>query len=478
MSFKTRASSIWSSVKRAWVNTFKFIGRGIKLSFSLTLVYVLVVPVIQPALAMAWAHLPATIIAAAALVLVYLALRRKRYLLSALTLIAGLSTSAALVYLYHSGWFIENEMASALNPRTLTELPDTINNRLLGRATALQYAGNANHDNRLRAGSPHLTASPTGDKVSWQVPLHYTVWYGAALGSTGGLITIDAGQTSQKVDSIDHSFFPFGDESWLTEAAFRLLHPLSRPGNVVYWRQDNGQWCILISYLSYKPTLGGGMIPYLAGVMQVNSSGTIAHHSVDEAARLFPGVPLYPAPLARQYAEAYADYKLGVTNYLVTQKDLLRISEDPKLSYDDTAFNRLPYYQVFQGLGLELVVPLEPNGKADNTALKEILFFDGSTGQAHSYQVSNNPPVVGPKQALRNVVNADSQSDWGQFLPIESKLVVQGSKRYWLYTVVNRTTFAHVMLVLVDGFTLEAHKFSSTDELHDFISRQGPNSNR
>ncbi|HNN64402.1 MAG TPA: hypothetical protein PKH78_15215, partial [Candidatus Obscuribacter sp.] len=105
MSFKTRASSIWSSVKRAWVNTFKFIGRGIKLSFSLTLVYVLVVPVIQPALAMAWAHLPATIIAAAALVLVYLALRRKRYLLSALTLIAGLSTSAALVYLYHSGWF-------------------------------------------------------------------------------------------------------------------------------------------------------------------------------------------------------------------------------------------------------------------------------------------------------------------------------------------------------------------------------------
>lgn len=473
MSFGIRASSILSSIKRAWINTFKFIGRGIKLSLSLSLVYVLVVPAIQPALALAWANLPATIIAVAALALVYQVLRRKRYLLSAITLIAGLSTSSALVYLYHSGWFIENEMASALRPQALTELPDTINNRLLGRATALQYAGNANHDNRLRAGNPHLAASPSGDKVSWQVPLHYTVWYGAALGSTGGLITIDAGQTSQKVDSIDHSFFPFGDESWLTEAAFRLLHPLSRPGNVVYWRQDNGDWCMLISYLSYKPTLGGGMIPYLAGVMQVNASGTIADHSVDEAARLFPGAPLYPAELARQYAEAYADYKLGVTNYLVTQKNLLRISEDPKLSDDDDTA-RLPYYQVFQGLGLELVVPLEPNGKADNTALKEILFFDGTTGQAHSYQVSNNPPVVGPKQALRNVVNADSQSDWGQFLPIESKLVVLGPERYWLYTVVNRTTYAHVMLVLVNGFTLEARKFISADELQDFLARQEP----
>jgi hypothetical protein len=419
---------------------------------------------------MTWAHLPAALTALAALNLTYLALRLKRYLISLLTLVAGLSASSALVYLYHSGWFIESEMANALRPQQLSELPETINSRLLGRATALQYAGNANHDNRLRTGSPHLTASTSGDKVIWQVPLHYTVWYGTVLGSTGGLINIDAGQTSQKVDSIDHSFFPFGDESWLTEAAFRLLHPLSKVGNVVYWRQDDGQWCILISYVSYKPTIAGAMIPYLAGVMQVNASGTVADHSVIEAAARFPGMPFYPAELARGYAEAYADYKLGVTNYLVTQKDLLRISEDPKLSDDDTAFNRLPYYQVFQGLGLELVVPLEPNGKADNTALKEILLFDGTTGKAMTYQVSNNPPVVGPKQALRNVVNADSQSDWDQFLPIESKLVVQGSKRYWLYTVVNRTTYSHVMLVLVDGFTLEAHKFISADELHDFLS--------
>ena len=474
MSFKTRATSFWGSIKRALVFTRILIGGAIKISFILALLYVLLVPAIQPALSLVWAHLPAAISTTTALTFAYLTLRRKRYLLSPLILVAGLSASASLVYLYHSGWFIESEMASALAPKTLSNLPDTINNRLLGRATALQYAGNANHDNRLRAGRPHLTATPTGDKVSWQVPLHYTVWYGAALGSTGGVITIDAGQTSQKLDSIEHSFFPFGDESWLTEAAFRLLHPLSKPGNVVYWRQNNGQWCVLISYVSYKPTLVGAMIPYLAGVMQLNASGTIADHSVEEAAALFPGVPLYPAELARKYAEAYADYKLGVTNYLVTQKDLMRISEDPKIPDDDTAFNRLPYYQVFHDLGLELVVPLEPNGKADNTALKEILFFDGTTGKAMTYQVSNNPPVVGPKQALRNVVNADSQSDWGQFLPIESKLVVLGSQRYWLYTVVNRTTYAHVMLVLVDGFSLEAHKFISADELHEFLSRSRP----
>ncbi len=474
MSIKTRSSLIWSSVKRAWVSTARYIGRGIKLSFVLAIIYVVAVPVIQPALLLAWAHLPATGIAVAVLFLVYHQLRRKLYLIGTLTLVLGLSACSGLVYLYHSGWFIENEMASALRPQPLSDLPDTVNNRLLGRATALQYAGNANHDNRLRVGQPHLTASPNGDKVSWQVPLHYTVWYGAAFGSSGGLITIDAGQTSQKVDNIDHTLFRIGDESWLTKAVFRLLHPLSRPGNVVYWRQDNGQYCILISYVSYKPTLGGGMIPILAGVMQVNASGTIANYSVEEAAESFPGIPLYPAELARQYAEAYADYKLGVSNYLITQKDLLRISEDPQISDDDTGFNRLPYYQVFQGLGLELVVPLEPNGKADNTALKEILLFDGTTGAALVYKVSNNPPVVGPKQALRNVVNADSQSDWGQFLPIESKLAVKGSNRYWLYTVVNRTTFAHIMLVLVDGFTLEAHKFLSADELHDFLAREKP----
>ncbi|HMY05363.1 MAG TPA: hypothetical protein PKA48_18500, partial [Candidatus Obscuribacter sp.] len=84
MSFKTRATSFWGSIKRALVFTRILIGGAIKISFILALLYVLLVPAIQPALSLVWAHLPAAISTTTALTFAYLTLRRKRYLLSPL----------------------------------------------------------------------------------------------------------------------------------------------------------------------------------------------------------------------------------------------------------------------------------------------------------------------------------------------------------------------------------------------------------
>ena len=121
-------------------------------------------------------------------------------------------------------------------------------------------------------------------------------------------------------------------------------------------------------------------------------------------------------------------------------------------------------------MGLQLVAPMEPNGNS-SSALTEVLFFDGITGKARSFSPTHVPPLNGPRQAFKNVHKADNQADWPDFAALEGKLVTKDHNRYWLFTVIRKDGESHafVMLVLVDGYTLDAYKFLSKDELDKFL---------
>ncbi len=371
-------------------------------------------------------------------------------------------------------WVVEWQMRNAIEPLEMTELPETVNDRLVPRRTAQEFIQNANRDNRLTVPQPHLLL--TEDNLFWQSSLDYAVWYGQILGSTGGVIRIDADRTEMDADTKSgaNAGFLFGDQSWVLHTAFVLRHPFAKEAERVYWRKPDGSWVLLISYTSTRPTVTGTMIPYLAGVMEVSPRGWISDHNVRDAAKLFPGAPLYPPDLARSYGEAYAKWHGGLFSRAVSQANILEISEAE--TTDPTA-NRFPFLQHFKGLGLQEVIPFEPRGQS-SFPLVEVLLFDAGTGDTRLYRTPSTEVLNAARKAIENVRKADPNADWSHRREVEPRLVVNpGGKVYWLISIVqnspdNPSNYSYIMSIIVNAKDLSAQRVDNATQLQQFLSGQ------
>ena len=440
--------------------------------------YVLVAAFAHPLLVLAWKYLPIILIVALipAIGFGLRALSQRGKSPSKKVLV-----SLILTYVAFSGWvvtanvsqtIIQWQMASSLDPQSIAQLPHTRDNRIVARSTAAKYVKNAVTDNRLVGKQPHLVREIGQDGKTvmwWQSPLAYNVWYGTPFGSVNSVVRVNAEEPNMNVDikAGKDAFFLFGDESWVTELLFRIRHPFSERAETVYWQEENGDWSMLISHVSYSPTWTLTMVPTLSGVMQVGPYGVFSNYSAKAAAEEFEGAALYPPTLARSYAEAYATYHLGLWNPIMSQLELFEISEPP-LDAHKQETNRFPYYQDFDNLGLELIVGLEPHGGS----LTRVLFFNAVTGRASIYAVPDTQRINGPSKALANVHNAEPSADWLQYEEAEPRLVNGKGGTFWLVTVVRAdpASRAFVMLVAVDAYSLKAHRFNDVESFKTFLN--------
>lgn len=445
--------------------------------FSL-LGYVLVAALAHPLLVLAWKYLPIIVVVALIPAGIFavraLAKRGRAPSRKALTI-------TSLVYLALLGWvvtanvsqtIIQWQMASSLDPIAIDQLPNTRDNRIVVRSTAAKYVKNSITDNRLVGKQPHMVREVGQDgKVVlwWQSPLAYDVWYGTPFGSVHSVVRVNAEEPNMNVDVAagKNAFFLFGDESWVTELLFRIRHPFSERGETVYWQKENGEWSMLISSTTYRPTWTLTMVPTLSSVMEVGPHGFFSNYSREDAAVKFEGAALYPPALARSYAEAYATYHRGLLNPITSQLELFGISEPPTDTQKAEA-NRFPYYQDFDKLGLELIIGLEPKGGS----LTRVLFFDAISGRASVYAVPDAMRINGPSKALANVHNADPSADWSQYEEAEPRLVNGKAGTFWLVTVVrgDPSSRAFVMLVAVDAYSLKAHRFGDVESFKTFLN--------
>ena len=391
--------------------------------------------------------------------------------------VAGIGLGALLVPFFaftnSANWVIEWQMRESIDPIELTELPETVNDRLVPRRTAQEFIQNANRDNRLTVPEPHLVL--TEDNLFWQRGLNYTVWYGKLLGSTNGVIRIDADRTEMDADTKtgSNASFLFGEQSWVVHTAFALRHPFSKEAEHLYWKKPDGSWVLLVSYTSTRPTATGTMIPYLAGVLEVTPNGWISDHSVRDAARLFPGAPFYPPTLARQYGEAYAKWRGGLFSQAVSRANILEISE---AASGDPTVNRFPFLQHFKGLGLQEVIPFEPQG-ASSYALVEVLLFDAGTGQTRLYRTPATAVLNAARKAIENVRKADPNADWSHRREVEPRLVITPKGMYWLISIVqnspdNPTNYAYIMSIIVNAKDLNAQRIDNSVQLERFLAGQ------
>ena len=313
----------------------------------------------------------------------------------------------------HWDWFYKYQMANAMHVTKLEKMPRSTrgSHRIVPIVTAPDFCTEAN-DDAFAQPSPNprpifINKEGKGEHLYWECPRQPTRVQNHLLtypaGGVDGVVLVDGGKKGRFSTVVDVQFV-YGEDSPVTKAAFFVRHPFSEAQPGVIGRTIGGDYYLVIPYTSWG-LQWGGMIPVFSGVMVVSQSGIITDMMPAAAGEMFPGVPLYPTALARQYAQLWAEN----SSWWAQQwsGELLEISDS-----GNPEDNLYPNYQSFV-TGKFGMIPFEPKGK-NATAIKAIGLIDRVTGdmqvyfrpQKKNHDVSSSAEdqeLPGPKQIIGNV---------------------------------------------------------------------------
>lgn len=374
---------------------------------------------------------------------------------------------------------VEWSMAEAIAPETIDKLPnsDLANFRLLPRSRATDYFGTANDDPTLSVSIPNMAPCDSGGKPCWQASFHLKgkengIWYNLLFDTVFHVATVDPTnihKNSQKSEGLD-GFFLAGPNSWVVKAAFVAHNPFSKQEEALYWKNKDGTWIMLIPYVSYRPTSIGVMVPYLAGVMSVNRFGLVNDMSPSTAKEKYPGMPFYPTWLARLYAEKIAEWNGGIWGKTVSHREELKVSEPD--STNNPHFNKAPYVEVFNEIGWQEVIALEPNAESSK-ALVSLLFFDAATGYCRQYNVPTDVTLSGPDQASGNAKQSDWQADWGGHMKVEPRPLINKGDIYYAVGILDTVNNEHPYLrsIIIDSKDMKPYAVLTHSDLVTLVEK-------
>lgn len=403
-------------------------------------------------------------------------------------LLATVAASAVFVGIFAVGnrweWFYHYQMANAISVtrHDLKDIPTTQPTRLVPLIAAEDFCAQGNHESYTDFGKdirPNLLniVKDGKDKQYWQciryptrLQGHVSTWI---FGGIEGFVLTDAGNHGRYSEEIDENFI-FGDHSLYTKAAFFIRHPGSTQEPAVIGRDKSGKYALLVPYTS-RSLQWGGMIPDFSGVMVVSQWGFIEDLTPGQAAARYPGVPLYPAELARQYADLWAQESSIYAKHW--SGNVLEVSE-----LGDDVDNRYPMWQAFSD-EIRGVIPFEPVGKNQNV-LAAIGLFDRSrmamdvyyTPVLRDQDVSANglqQDYPGPKQIVSNV--ALSHPGMNQIKTVEALLNVSACKEISWSTALLQTDkkqyHGYSTNVVYDSHAQNHADVASSEELGAFVSK-------
>jgi hypothetical protein len=339
-------------------------------------------------------------------------------------------------------WLYEYQMGNAKNVKVIHQPHVSTVTRLVPRLAAPEYCISQNGVGLTRIShDPSLIAVQDGNqqKLMWECLGHPDRWLGNELlwltGGVKGFVVVDAGYQGAKGHPVKQDFL-FGDTSPITESAFYARHPGSVRQRAVIARAVDGSYALLIPYTSKVLDLGA-MLPEAVGVMEVSNLGFIQDLTMAGAAAKYPGVPLYPSALARQYAELW-----GRSSSVFAMRDgtILEVSEGKKEE------NHYPYWETWD-TGLLGVIPFETVGD-NQTSLQAIGFIDPVSGDMEVYYlpepetrdiagagVDDSGRAIGPKQIVKKV--GLSHTGYLNVRTTEALLVVSPDhKIFWLTALI------------------------------------------
>ncbi|MEI7791869.1 MAG: hypothetical protein WCI57_00055 [Candidatus Berkelbacteria bacterium] len=264
------------------------------------------------------------------------------------------------------------------------------------------------------------------------------------LNKMNGFVTVEVDTLDRKV-SIEDQQFKYADGIGIFDNLYYRLalkkYAVTYSSEPIYLKDGTGKWVTVVPYVGYKGLIF--RVPYWAGVMVVQSDGTITDYTPEQAQELayMKGNRIYPKELVYYYTDSYS-YKGGLLNKWFLHKNQI---ETVSLSGSEEILHASTTE------GLKQMVVAEPYGSS--YGIYKIFLFDATTGKREVIQYDQNSQLTGPIAAADYIKREFPTYSWDAFSLAEPRPIKVNGDLNWLLSIIPNDAAGIAKTVLFDAKT-------------------------
>lgn len=264
------------------------------------------------------------------------------------------------------------------------------------------------------------------------------------LNKMNGFVTVEVDTLDRKV-AIEDQQFKYADGIGIFDNLYYRLalkkYAVTYSSEPIYLKDDQGKWVTVVPYLGYKGFIF--RVPYWAGVMVVQSDGTITDYTPEQAQNIayMKGNRIYPKELVYYYTDSYS-YKGGLINKWFLHKNQIETVSLP-------GSEEILHASTTEGL--KQMVVAEPYGSS--YGIYKIFLFDATTGKREVIQYDQNSQLTGPVAAADYIKREFPTYSWDAFSLAEPRPIKVGGDLNWLLSIIPNDAAGIAKTVLFDAKT-------------------------
>lgn len=276
-----------------------------------------------------------------------------------------------------------------------------------------------------------------------------------------GFVTVEVDSLDRKVGIVDQEF-KYSEGVGVFDNLYYQLNLkkyfVTYSSEPIYLKNDQGKWVTVVPYMKYRGF--PFTVPYWAGVMVVQSNGTITDYTPEQAQAVsyLKGNRLQPKEISEYYADAYA-YKDGLLNKWFLHKDQTEVVNLPS----DEVVMHVPTNE-----GYKQLIVAEPYGRS--FGIYKIFLFDATTGKREMVEYDQNSQLTGPVAAADYIKRSFPTYNWTSFDLSEPRPLKVGGDLYWMLSIIPRDAAGIAKTVLFDSKTNQVVGFDTQDQIQAFIA--------
>jgi hypothetical protein len=334
--------------------------------------------------------------------------------------------------------------------------------RLTPKQVAARYASDTFQNPQEKLGDSQIVLMDGKlERVFPRIPDGGLLYF---LNKMNGFVTVEVDTLDRKV-AIEDQQFKYADGIGIFDNLYYRLalkkYAVTYSSEPIYLKDDSGKWVTVVPYIGYKGLIF--RVPYWAGVMVVQSDGTITDYTPEQAQNLayMKGNRIYPKELVYYYTDSYS-YKGGLINKWFLHKNQI---ETVSLAGSEEILHASTTE------GLKQMVVAEPYGSS--YGIYKIFLFDATTGKREVIQYDQNSQLTGPVAAADYIKREFPTYSWDVFSLAEPRPIKIGGDLNWLLSIIPNDAAGIAKTVLLDAKTNKVVGFDTEAQFTAYVKSGG-----
>jgi len=362
------------------------------------------------------------------------------------------------------GLFLESEIRLLLTAKSvdfdkITALPAFEPLRLTPKPVAKRYADDSFQNSQEYLGDSQIILDNGKlERVFPRLPDGTILYFMKKL---SGFVTVEVDTLDRKV-SISNQEFKYAEHIGIFDNIYYQLNLkkyfVNYSSEPIYLKDDAGRWVTVVPYMKYRGF--PFTVPYWAGVMVVQSDGTMTDYTPEQAAQIscLKGNRLQPKEIVNYYTQSYS-YKDGLINKWFVHKDQIEVVNLPS----DEQIIHVPTAD-----GFKQMVVAEPYGRS--YGIYKIFLYDATTGKREVMDFDQNSQLTGPVSAADYIKKEYPSYSWDTFGLSEPRPLTINGDLYWMLSVIPNDNAGIAKTVVLNTKTNKVTGFDNIGQINAFIA--------